>query len=101
MLTWSKFETLYATQDVGALGRWSKIFEIEYDACAGSKHPDGSLVLKCRLPGVKVDLGHFRFIEDAKVLAQSVCDQWILGAGLQWAPASVNSDVKDEFPEVQ
>jgi hypothetical protein len=81
-IRWEKSSAGYCALENGYLGKW-KIFTTEYDGTNGSKNPDGTIILRCKLPGIKNDLGNHIGDILAKAKAQKTLDYWLKNAGIK------------------
>jgi len=69
---------------IGRLGKY-KTFIVFYDSSRpiGDKNKR-AYKMKCRLPGIKDDLGNFISAEEAKKFAERVIDKWMENVGMKW-----------------
>lgn len=80
-LSWETSTKRYVSGENGKLGKWRCFFVI-YDAFTSSKNTM-KFNLRCCLPGIKDDLGHFTDSLQAKERAQKIVDYWIKESGLK------------------
>lgn len=59
-----------------------KVGSVTYDGCTGASDPKKYRAC-CLLPGQAEHLGHYEFIDDARIKVQMAAQAWLENAGLQ------------------
>lgn len=79
-MQWEPYSGRYISGILAKLGKW-EIFRIFSDSST-SRDSECKYILKCKLPGIKETIGHFKSETEAKTKAESVFKYWMNGAGL-------------------
>lgn len=74
-MEWVDDKSMFGSGILGKSGKWV-LFNIFYDGCV-SRDKEEKYKLKCFLPGIKDNLGHFLKEKEAKEKAEKVLKYWI------------------------
>lgn len=78
-MIWVEVDKKYYISEIGKQGKWN-LFEVFFDGARSTGTPPYRL--KCCLPGIKDDCGHFPSPDEAKQKAEKVLSLWLEGARL-------------------
>lgn len=78
-MEWKNVEKSYGSNICAFTGKYI-IFAIIYDICPDDKNK--RYKLKCKLPGIRENLGNFTDIEGAKTKAEEIFEFWLVRAEL-------------------
>lgn len=74
-MEWKRNTSQYSGGELLFMGKWN-VGEIYYDSCRTRDDPL-KYAAKCRLPGIKENLGHFETDAEAKVVAEKAVTHWM------------------------
>ena len=80
LLKWKRKEMTYTSYEAGYLGEYVA-FITQFDGMS-NKHDSKKYKLRCKLNGIKEDLGNFESVKLAMERAESVLSVWMSKSGL-------------------